>query len=150
MISIGLRTEPKKVTFAIYDSEEEVIINLEKLIIPKSLDVPEQLKFIRLNLLDIIREYKIDVAGIRITESNAQTVNIDRIQIEGVIQEAFASSSINSYFIGQISSISSKLGFDRLDFKKYIDNSLEYDLEGWTGLSKEEKEAIFVAIGASL
>ena len=68
MISIGLRVEPKKITFAIIDIEENEILNIEKLIVPTSLDVPEQLKYIRLNLLDIIREYDVNVAGIRITE----------------------------------------------------------------------------------
>lgn len=150
MISIGLRVEPKKITFAIIDIEENEILNIEKLIVPISLDVPEQLKYIRLNLLDIIREYDVNVAGIRIIESNARTLNVERIQIEGVIQEAFASSSIEKYFIGQISSISAKLGFPRTDFKKYIDNTLQYKIEGWENLRSEEKEALFVAIGATL
>ncbi len=126
MRSIGIRVEPSGVTFAIYDSENREIINIEKLIIPKALDVPEQLKFIRSNILDILREYGIERAGIRITEPNAQRMNIPRIQIEGVIQETFASSPVNSYFTGQISSISSKLGFNRSDFKKYIDNTMIY------------------------
>ena len=149
MISIGLRVEPKKITFAIIDLEKNEILNIEKLIVPISLDVPEQLKYIRLHLLDIISEYNVNVAGIRITESNAQTPNVERIQIEGVIQEAFASSSIEKYFIGQISSISAKLGFPRGDFKKYVDNSLIFNIEGWNELKAVEKEAIFVALGAA-
>ena len=149
MISIGLRVEPKKITFAIIDLEKNEILNIEKLIVPISLDVPEQLKYIRLNLLDIISEYNVNVAGIRITESNAQTPNVERIQIEGVIQEAFASSSIEKYFIGQISSISAKLGFPRGDFKKYVENSLIFNIEGWNELKAVEKEAIFVALGAA-
>ena len=132
-----------------FDLEENEILNIEKLIVPISLDIPEQLKYIRLNLLDIIREYDVNTAGIRIIESNAQTLNIVRIQIEGVIQEAFASSSIGKYFIGQISSISAKLGFERVNFKKYIDNTLVYDIEGWEELKSVEKEAIFVALGAA-
>ncbi len=147
---IGIRVEPSAVTFVVFDVDQNTIINSEKIKIPKALIVPEKLKFIRVNLLDVLREYKIQKAGIRITESNAQTIKVERIQIEGVIIETFASSTLQNYFCGQISSISKLLGIERIDFKKYLDGTLNYDVvENWNNFSTIEKEACFAAIGAA-
>jgi hypothetical protein len=149
MRSIGIRVEPKSITFAVYDFDSAEIVNIEKLNVPKALDIPERLKFIRSNMLDIFREFDIKRAGIRITESNSQHLNIARLQIEGVIQEAIASSCVESYYTGQISNISAKLGFNRSDFKKYLEGEMDYEIENWGNLTKPEKEAVFAAIGAA-
>jgi hypothetical protein len=105
MNCIGIRTEPKAVTFAIFSTAEERIINIERLVVPQAMNVPEQLSFIRSNILDVFREFEISRVGIRITESNSKHLNISRLQIEGVVQEAIASSAVDSYYTGQISSI---------------------------------------------
>jgi hypothetical protein len=91
MITIGIRAAPKVVTFAIYDTDEEAILNVEEIKIPAAFDTPSALKYVRSNLLDVLREYQVERAGVRITEALA-TPNVERIQIEGVIQEAFAST----------------------------------------------------------
>ena len=82
-------------------------------------------------------------------ESNSRKLSIRRIEIEGVIQEAFASSMLAAYYCGQISSISSKVGIVRADFKKFVNALLDYEqIENWGDLSKEEREAVFTALGA--
>ena len=149
MQTIGIRCTPNEVIFAVYDSEERVIVNNERIKIPAAMEVPTALKFIRSNLLDVLREYDIQRAGIRITEPNARTINIPRVQIEGVIQEAFASSGVEKYYVGQISSISARLKIPRTDFKKYINGELDYEVEGWEDLSENEREALLCAIGAA-
>jgi hypothetical protein len=148
MRSIGIRAAPQSVTFAVYDSEEEKLINVEDLRVPRAFYVPDALKYIRSNLLDILREYSIESAGIRVTEPSAQSFNISRIQIEGVVLEAFASSALKSYYIGQISSISKRVGIERADFKAFIDGSRSWPIEGWPDLKKEQREAVLCAIGA--
>lgn len=149
MRSIGFRVQPKVVTFAIYDSESAEIINIETIGVPEALYVPERLKYIRNNVLDILKEYKIKRAGIKITEPNAQTINLLRVQIEGVIQEAFASSELEKYVAAHISTLSSLLEIQRIDFKKYIDNELTYtQVENWGTLKPIEREAVLSAIGA--
>ncbi len=150
MNCIGLRVEPKSVTFAVYDSGEGAITNIEKLNVPLALETPEKLKFIRSNILDIFREFEITRVGIKITEPTSQHLNILRLQIEGVIQEAIASSGVDYYYTGHISTISAKLGFPRANFKKYIENELEYDVENWGELIPVQKEAVFAAMGAAL
>jgi len=150
MRNIGIRVSPRIVTFAIYEKKDANIINIEDIKIPVALFMPDALKYIRNVIIDILREYQITDAGIRITESNAQKISIERIQIEGVIQEAFASSNLNSYYVGQISSISARIGIPRTDFKKYISNDLVLEnIEGWADMSINQKEAVLCAIGAS-
>jgi hypothetical protein len=79
----------------------------------------------------------------------SQGDHTDRTQIEGVIQEAFASSDLTSYYIGQISSISSKVGFDRRLFKEYVEGNQNYEaVENWSDLDKLQREAALCAIGA--
>ena len=148
MRAIGIRAAPQAVTFAVYDSQEYKLVNVEDLRVPRAFYNPDALKYIRSNLLDILREYSIESAGIRVTEPSAQSVNISRIQIEGVVQEAFASSALKSYYIGQISSISKRVGIDRSDFKSFIDGSRSWPVEGWPDLKKEQREAVLCAIGA--
>jgi hypothetical protein len=149
MITLGIRSKPDSVTFAIFNSQASNVINVEKVKIPKALSTPEALKYLRNTILDILREYSVEKAGIRITESNSKRLDIDRIQIEGVIQEAFASSNLASYYCGQISSISARIGINRSDFKRFVDGEIEFNMiENWGELNKEEREALFAAIGA--
>lgn len=149
MRTIGIRVAPKNVTFAIYDSDIQSIINIEDIKVPLAFTTPDALKYIRNNILDVLREYQVFRAGIRVTEPSARRPNIERIQIEGVIQEAFASSPLTYYYVGQISSISSRIDIERSKFKKYIDGKLDFELiENWDSLSTNQKEAVFSALGA--
>ncbi|WP_150526781.1 hypothetical protein [Roseibium sediminis] len=148
MITIGIRATPKVVTFAIYDTKAETIVNVEKIKIPAAFETPAALKYVRSNLLDVLREYEVARAGVRVTESIANHPNIERIQIEGVIQEAFASSELQSYYVGQIASISKRLGVDRKKFKPLVDGIDDPGVENWRKMGKEEREAILCAMGA--
>ncbi|QKY06557.1 hypothetical protein G8765_01435 [Janthinobacterium lividum] len=148
MRTIGIRASPSVVTFAVFDDANGEIINVEEIVIPLAFSTPAALKYVRNNLLDVLREFEVEKAGIRATESNSQTLNIARIQLEGVIQEAFASSNLAAYYIGQISSISARIGIERADFKPYVDGTKSWEVENWTQLSKEQREAVLCAIGA--
>lgn len=149
MKTIGIRAKPGEVTFAVYDVEANVLINVEIIKIPKALSTPDALKYVRNNILDVIREYSIAHAGLRVTESNAQTRNVERIEIEGVIQEAFASSCLKSYYAGQIANISRRLGFPRDQFKRYVSNEVTFErVDNWADLEQEAREAVFAALGA--
>ncbi|MFC5698897.1 hypothetical protein ACFPU0_25585 [Pseudomonas sp. GCM10022186] len=148
MRKIGIRAAPRSITFAILDTDQNAVLNIEELKVPAAFETPDALKYIRSNLLDILREYEIERAGVRVTEPNAQSMNIERIQIEGVIQEAFASSELQSYYVGQISSISKRLGYERTRFKPLVAGEDDPGIENWNSLSKEAREAILCAMGA--
>lgn len=94
MITMGLRAAPKCVTFAIFDSEAQAVLNVEDIQMPAAFEWPVALKYVRSSVLDALREYQVGRAGVRTSEPMAQSLSVERIQIEGVIQEAFASSSL--------------------------------------------------------
>ena len=149
--SIGIRVTPTKIYYSIVEkNNDDLEIKIVDIINnPKALDTPEQLKFLRNTLCDIINEFKIIKACIRISESVAQSTSTSRIYIEGVIQELFASSTIESYFVGQISNISSNLGIERSSFKPFAegkDNFLE--IEDWKKFSLEHRESVMAAVSA--
>lgn len=149
--SIGIRVTPSTLYFSIvsYENQELEIIVIDKINNPKALNIPEQLKFLRNTLCDIINEFNITNACIRITESKAQSINIPRIYIEGVIQELFASSTVVKYYVGQISSISANLGIDRADFKLFAEGKTVYnEIENWDSYSLEERESLMSSISA--
>jgi hypothetical protein len=149
--SIGIRANPSEIIYSIIQGDENNlhIVLIDKIVNPKSLNVPEQLKFLRNTLRDIIVENKVENACIRITESNARSVSIPRIYIEGVIQELIASSTITKYYVGQISSISAKLNIDRADFKPFVEGKNVYmNIDIWGDLSKEERESVMASISA--
>ena len=149
--SIGFRCSPHKVFYCIIEKRgyTKSILNIDSLTLPSCLIVPEQLKYIRNNILDILNEYQVICGGIRVAEPTSRTLAKGRLYLEGVIQELFASSSLMDYYIGQIANISRYLGMERSDFKKYINNKKHYQsIENWNSLRKEEKESALTALGA--
>ncbi len=57
---------------------------------------------------------------------------------------------MESYYVGQISSISAKVGIARADFKRYVQGEIDLDLvENWGQLGSEEREAVLAAMGAT-
>lgn len=135
-------------TFAVYDFAKKEVVNVEQIRIPAAFSIPDRLKYLRSNLLDVLREFKIEKAGVRVTEPFARNPSVERIQIEGVIQEAFASSELKAYYVGQISSISARVGIERNEFKPLVEGKTSYGVENWKGMSQEEREAILCAMGA--
>jgi hypothetical protein len=78
------------------------VLNVEDIQIPAAFEWPVALKYVRSSVLDMLREYQVGRAGVRTSEPMAQSLSVERIQIEGVIQETFASSSLEGYFAGPI------------------------------------------------
>ncbi|MBN9453851.1 MAG: hypothetical protein J0I42_18080 [Bosea sp.] len=148
MRTIGIRAAPSAVTFAVYDAAAQVVVNVEQIVIPAAFETPDALKYIRSNLLDVLREYKVTRAGIRATEPSAQNPSIPRIEIEGVLKEAFASSDLEAFYVGHISSIASRLGIDRAALKPMIDGESDPGIENWDRMNKEQREAVLCARGA--
>lgn len=149
MNTMGIRVKPGEVTFAVFDVERDQLSNVETIKVPKALPTPDALKYVRNNILDVLREYGITRAGLRIAESTAQSISVERVAIEGVIQEAFASSTLRAYYCGQISTIAAKVGIPRTAFKPYVTGEQDFALvENWSTLTPEEREAVLAALGA--
>lgn len=150
MITMGIRAAPTSLTFAIMDSEKQRIVNVEEIKIPAAFGWPEALKYVRSSLLDTLRIYGVEAAGVRTSEPSARSYSIERIQIEGVIQEAFASSLLGKYFTGPISVAAAVLGIDRKKFKPMVKEAKnDFGVDGWKEMSEAAREAVLYALGAA-
>lgn len=158
MKAIGIRVSNTYVCFSVVKNISDrvfEVINIEYLKIPNALDFPQQLKYLRNVILDILREYSITKAGIKVVEGNADNKATKRMQIEGVIQEAFASSLIQDYFIGRSSSITSRIQpllSSKKNFKSFIKtNSTCEFISNWEKCSNDDKkESTLVGVAALL
>lgn len=148
---LGIRVSPKKIFFSVFNSIENQFKNVETIHIPQALIMPEQLKYVRNTILDLLREYHIQKAGIKITEGNAKSLSIERLYIEGVIQETFASSPVESYKTMMLSGMASCFNTKTKELKKYIEKEenktgIEMDVSDF---SKEEIEAMLIAVAVA-
>lgn len=152
MRSIGLRAAPSSVTFAVVEMVEgrEIrVINIESIHAPAALHRPDALKYLRNNVLDVLVQYGIEYAGLRVAEYSTNRPNPERTQVEAVLQEAFASSDLRRYYVGQIATIARRVGIERGVFKPIVDGEQKFDvIENWDQLAKEEREALLAGIGA--
>ena len=94
---LGVRAAPKEVSFVVYCGIKSELLCVDIVRTPMTLDTPERLKYFRNNILDILREFSIEKAAIRVSEASSRNLDIDRLYIEAVIQEAFSSSNLSSY-----------------------------------------------------
>ncbi|MBP0047496.1 hypothetical protein H9C73_02010 [Marinobacterium sp. AK62] len=149
---LGIRVEPKKTNFVVLGkvNGQFEVINSEVIKVPSALDFPEKLKYIRNCVLDILREYSIFYAGIRVAEANTQNLDITRLHIEGVVQEAFSSSNVGGYFTGRKTSIAARLNLKPKQLDAVFKGQRDFNgIVNWNILSrKNSREAALVAMVA--
>ena len=147
MNTLGLRATPHCIFYSVFNVTNKEIIACESFLLPKIYNDVEKLKYLRSTTLDLIALFKVDGAAIRIIENNAQTVDHFRLNIEGVIREAFASK------YGLIHDSFVKANFKKifkvsdLVLKDTIARKSTYLIEDINEFSKsEEVEAILAAM----
>lgn len=152
MNAIGIRATPKIIYFAVVHQNENnnEILVISKLIIPLALSIPDKLNYVRKTVIDIINQYKVTTAGIKVTEGNAQKISIQRISIEAIIQELFSSCSVEKYFGGNISMISSLLEIPNDGtLKKMIKGEeIPKEIDFIKNLTETEREAVLSSLAA--
>lgn len=149
MKGIGFRSSPSAVTYAVVEGHRDSykILALEKLAVPQALQPPNQLHFVRTVLLDVMEDFGVTRAGLRVPESVALKTILARTYIEGVIQELLASSNVERYFTGQKSTLAALLGIsDRNQITRWIDGleSPPFSSE-WVSFAADEREAVLTA-----
>lgn len=152
MISLGVRVEPKKVHYAVYNSSTDEFVTVDHITMPQTLSLPDMLKYIRNNLIDLLEEYSISRAGIKIMENNVQKPNYNRLYIEGVLLEALASRQgirYKTFVLSQIASAHDSCGSDIKKILEKQDNTVSIDSFNYdiSSFKKEEIEAMLVATG---
>ena len=157
MIGIGIRVySNKKVYYSIIEETEDSYnyLSTSFFVVPLAMNEPERLNYVRNTIIDIINEYDVTRALVRVRErlNNINNLALERFYIEGVLLEAIAGSKVTKYKLGKISSITSLLGIKRTDFKKLTNNELQWDnlpeTMDWGELSSEEREAISSCLAA--
>ena len=143
---LGVRAAPKEVSFVVYCNERNELLFADVVKTPMTLEIPERLKYFRNNILDILREFSIEKAVIRVNEASSQNLKIERLYIEAVIQEAFSSSNISEYRVIRKAGICSKLNIDPAQFKNLIDNKGEILGVRLAGYDANTIEAILAAL----
>jgi hypothetical protein len=151
--SIGLRAAPSIVYYAVVEgrsaSDQAELLTVGSLPVPVALELPDRLSFVRTTILDIIIEFDARRAGIRLIEYTAQTKPVERLNLEGVLQELLSSSEIEGYFAGAIARIGGLLGEpDKTRVKRYFEGEAFMGVEGWDGRAVEQREAIVTAVAA--
>lgn len=145
---LGVRAAPKVASFIVYCSEDRELKCADVINIPKTLSIPEQLKYIRNNILDILREYDVNLASIRVCEANIKNPSIERLYIEGVIQEAFSSSHVKQYFTLRKQGIYRRLEISSADYDKTINGELAIMDIDTAEYDSATNEAILAALAA--
>lgn len=149
--AIGIRVSPRHVFYAVVETgDDREVLAVASLIVPPALDLPQQLHFIRTTILDLMAEYEVRRAGIRLTEPTAKSTSVERLNLEGVIQELLSSSDVEAYFAGPIATIAARLGeADRSRVKEYFEGQSFMGLEGWSDYTREKRESVVTAVAAA-
>lgn len=147
---LGVRAAPKVTSFVVYCTDESALKCVDVIKIPATLDTPEKLKYMRNNILDILNLYDVELAAIRVTESNAKNLNIDRLYIEAVIQEAFSSSEVKKYFTIRKSGMKSSLSLSETDYKEILMSCKNINGIDNSGFTAETNEAVLAALSAEV
>jgi len=147
---LGVRAAPKVTSFVVYCTEDSILKCVDVIKIPATLDMPEKLKYVRNNILDILNLYNVELASIRVTESNSDNLSIDRLYIEAVIQEAFSSSEVRKYFIIRKSGMKSSLGLSESEYKEILKSERNINGIDNSGFTSETNEAVLAALSAEV
>ncbi|KMY50554.1 hypothetical protein [Peribacillus loiseleuriae] len=153
MKSIGIRVEPSEIYYTIVESDENSNFNFvnQKLVLPKAFnnDIPKQLSFVRTTLFSIICEYDIKYAGLKTTEGSALQPSVFRMNVEGVIQELFADSTIQKYFTGTYTSVASRLKTTSTIIKDNCNGvSNILGINEWGKIKTKHRECILAALAS--
>lgn len=148
---IGFRVSPSEITFTVIESknppDEGDYHDPQTLVVPDALDGPDLLRFMRTNLLDILALYEVEHAAVKTADHHGKRrSNTTRIHLEGVIQEAVASSRVGKYVAGATPRLASLQGMAPSDFKAYKDGTRQFaGLSDWNHWSKAERESVLAA-----
>ncbi|MCW9709204.1 hypothetical protein [Fodinibius salsisoli] len=154
MKAIGIRPSPSEINFTVIDDlgGEVGHSNPQQLTIPReALKGPTLLLFVRTNVLDILNAYNINAACVKEADYHPRAPgNPQRYRIEGVIQEAVASSSADHYISGDVNVLSPHLDLTISEFRN-IKNGQSWDQvddEEWGSYDSKQIESILAAYTA--
>jgi hypothetical protein len=149
-MGIGFRVSPNEVVFTVVEStdrDEVEYYDPQTLVVPAALDGPDLLRFVRTNLLDVLNLYDVDRAVVKTADFHrSRSSNTTRTHLEGVIQEAVASSRAEAYLAGATPKLAPRLDLSSGAFKDYKNGDRQFaDLPDWNDWSAAERESVLAA-----
>lgn len=151
MHAIGIRAAPTQVHYTILRDgpTEAAVVDVARVVVPAALDVPRQFRHIRTTFLDILNEYNVTRAGIRLAEASARNQDTFRIGLEAVLQEMLDSSPVERYHCLRLNSMAARVGVPLADMKPLIDGATKYPgVERWGEMKPVERESLLAAAAA--
>ena len=153
MNAIGIRASNSEIIFSVVDKNSDSceILTIDKFIVPKALDMPDRLSYIRNSFESIIKEFNITKAGVRIQEMVQRVTNniIERIYIEGVLQELFSNSTVCFYFAGRKNTIAKLLETTPENVSSFMNGETIFnEIEGWETMDIKKRESIIAAFAS--
>lgn len=155
MKALGLRAHPHHICFVILESSHAgdslpVVQLMSTLRLPVALHTPERLSYLRTALMDLIREFGVTYAGIRTTEPVSRNFSIDRVHVEGVIQELLGAGAVPHYVAGALARLGHLLGLSVNAAKQLVEGELPLavSVSDNARMSKEHREAVLAALAA--
>jgi hypothetical protein len=122
---------------------------VSSIVVPNALNLPEQLSFIRTTLLDILLQYDIKRAGIRLAELTAKKVGYERIALEAIAQESLSDSNVEKFIACRIGTINTLLNLNDGEFLDLVANKLSIPtITNWGTFSGIERECILYCLAS--
>ena len=156
MVGIGFRAGPGEVYYSICkrldDNSRSISLDREVIVVPTALEGPDLLRFMRINMADVISAHKPDAGFVKQADYYPQaTKNTARIHLEGVIQEAVASSSILHFDSGQKHKLRALLDISESELKALKKGDKVYmGLPDWdVGSDDAPRESVLSAVAAT-
>lgn len=155
MRSIGISVALQNIYYVITENDiitkKFSIFGCGNICVPKTLKISERLSFIRNTMITIIDNYKIYSVGIRTIEaSTVGSVFLERIYIEGVLQELISNCTVTRFFAGDKLKIANILKIEVQVLSDIFNGYSNYfSLEEWDKTPLEVRECICCAIATS-
>lgn len=156
MVGIGFRAGPNEVYYTICERTDvdsaEVTLDRAQLVVPSALEGPDLLRFIRINIRDVILSHDPEAGFVKQADYHPQSSkSTARIYLEGVIQEAVASSNILHFDSGQKHQLGNLLNMSQRDLKEFKTGDRIYmRLPDWSkGTNDAPRESVLSAVAAT-
>lgn len=152
--AIGFRASSGEVYYALVEGSpaQPSVVDCDRLRLPKAMDLPEALGWLRGAVLAIIGEYQVKACGVRTTEplaavkGNRGKGSETRHYLEAVILETAASTGLDRVY-GPSATLTARLDAGS-SVKGYVQASDFRGVERWDNYTEACREAIVTATAA--
>lgn len=96
MLAVAIRCTKDKLDWAVVDGACRVaarIVEQRQVTVPAG-NRGDQLAWVRKEVLELLERHVVETAAVRVAEGGGQSVSLGRSEVEGVVQEAFASGGV--------------------------------------------------------